>query len=162
MAPKWFMDELDRGDAVSRPLLRATRSKRNRFVSEVAIWRDFSPGKRSHDKGRQEQYAKSAEMTTAALNDDLYSQVNQACAVAALQDEYMGDAETNNLNARDEEMDDAERSEREVIRNPRVPTCTFALSHAMSADDSSDAVLFCFTSPTPRTISALCITSSIA
>ena len=49
-----------------------------------------------------------------------------------------------------------------MIRNPRVPTCTFALSHAMSADDSSDAVLFCFTSPTPRTISALCITSSTA
>ena len=61
-------------------------------------------------------------MTTAALNDNLDSQVNQAFAIAALQDE---------IECRDEEMDDAERSKRKAIRKPRVPTSTSALSHAM-------------------------------
>ena len=77
-------------------------------------------------------------MKTAALNDNLDCQVNQACAIAALQDE---------IDCRDEEMDDAEGSEREVIRKPRVPTSTSALSHAMlvagamSAADSYGDVL---------------------
>ena len=81
---------------------------------------------------------KTAQITTATLNDNLDSQVNQACAIAALQDE---------IDCRDEEMDDAKRSKRKVIRKPRVPTYTSALSHAMlaagamSAADFSDAVL---------------------
>ena len=67
-------------------------------------------------------FANSAQMTTAALDDNLDSQVSQACAIAALQDE---------IDCRDEEMDDAKRSEREMIRKPRVPTSTSALSHAV-------------------------------
>ena len=98
-------------------------------------------------------------MTTAALNDNLDSQVNQACAIAALPDE---------IDCRDVEMDDAERSERETIRKPRVPTSTSALSHAMlaagamSAADSYGAVLSSATGSMPRSSSAPCVVSSDA
>ena len=63
-------------------------------------------------------------MTTVALNDNIDIGVNLACAIAALQDE---------IDCRDEEMDDAERSERKAIRKPHVPTSTSALSQAMLA-----------------------------
>ena len=150
------MDKLGHGDAVSRPLPRAWGSEReratsSRSTSEAAIRRDFNARKRSHGKGREEHYAKTAQMTTAALNDNLDSQVNQACAIAALQDE---------TDCRDEEMDDAERSEREVIRKPRVPTSTSALSHAMlaagamSVADPPDAVQISATDLMPRLVSA--------
>ena len=106
------MDKLGRGDAVSLSLPSAWGGDRDpatssRLASEAAILRDFNAGKRSHGKGRQEHYAKTALITTTALNNNLDSQVKQACVIAALQDE---------IDCRDEEMDDAERSEREVIR----------------------------------------------
>ena len=76
LAPKWFMDKLARGDAVSQPLSKAWGSKRSRSASEMATRRDFRAGRRSHGKGHQEHYAKTAQMTTTALNDNLDSQVN--------------------------------------------------------------------------------------
>ena len=57
-------------------------------------------------------------------------------------------------------MDDAERSKREAIRKPRVPTSTSVLSHvvlaagAMLAADSYGAVLIGATSSTPRSVLA--------
>ena len=98
-------------------------------------------------------------MTTAALNDNLDSQVNQACAIVALQDE---------IDCRDEEMDDAKRSERKTLRKPRVPTSTSALSHAMlaacvmPAAEFFYAVLISATGLTPRSVSSFCIASSTA
>ena len=88
-------------------------------------------------------------MTTAALNDNIDSLVNKVCAIAVLQYKF---------DWRDEEMDDPERSEREAIRKPRVPTSTSALSHAMLADgamstaDSPDTVLISATGLTPRSV----------
>ena len=80
LTPKWFMDKLGRGDAVSQPLPRARGSERDpttlsRSASEAAIRRDFKAGKRSHE-GRQEHYAKTDQMTTVALNDNLGGQVS--------------------------------------------------------------------------------------
>ena len=98
-------------------------------------------------------------MTTAALNDNLDSQVNQTCAIAALKDE---------IDYRNEEMGDAERSEREAIRKPRVPTSTYAFSNAMfpagavSAADSCGAVPSSTTGSTPRSGSAPNVVSSDA
>ena len=126
------MGKLSRGDAVSQPLPRARGSKRSRSASEMAIRRDFKAEKCKHGKDRQEHYAKTAQMTITTMNDNLHSQVNQARAIAALQDE---------IDCRDEEMDDADRSEREEIRKPRIPVSTSALSHAMSVADLHDAVL---------------------
>ena len=156
---RWFVDKLGRGDAVSQPLPRVKGGDRNpvtssRSASEAAIRRDFNAGKRSQGKGRQEYSAKTAQMTTAAVNDNLDSKVNQACAIAALQDE---------IDCRDEEMDDAERSEREAIRKPRIPTSTSAFSNAMFADsaisaaDSRGAVSCCATGSTPRSELALTV-----
>ena len=70
-------------------------------ASEAAIRRDFSSGKRNQGKGRQEHLTKTAQMTTAALNANLDSLVDQACAISAVPDE---------LDCRNREMDDAERS----------------------------------------------------
>ena len=75
------MDKLGRGDAVSQPLPRARGGDRDpatssRSASEAAIRQDFNAGKRSHGKGRQEHYAKTAQMTTVALNHNLDSQVD--------------------------------------------------------------------------------------
>ena len=130
LAPKWFMDKLACGDAVSQPSLEVGGSERSRSASEMTIRRNFNPEKRCHGKGRQELFAKTAQMTTAALVDNLDGQGNQACAIAALQDE---------VDCRDEEMDDTERSKREAICKQRVPTSTFALSHAMLAAGAMSA-----------------------
>ena len=70
------MNKLGRGDAVSQPLPHVRGGDRDlatssRSVSEEAIRRDFNAGKRSHVKGRQEHYAKTAQMTTVALNDNI-------------------------------------------------------------------------------------------
>ena len=62
-------------------------------------------------------------------------------------------------------MDEAEGNDREAIRKPRVPTSTFALSHAMlaagamSAVDSFGAILGSFTGFIPRSSSAPCVFS---
>ena len=77
-------------------------------------------------------------------------------------DEEMGNLDTSDVDARDEEMDDAERSEREEIRKPRIPASTSALFHAIPAVDLPDAVLFSATSLTPRPVSASCIYSVAA
>ena len=102
----------------------------SRSASGATIRRDFNAGKRRQGKGRQEHYAKTAEITTAAFNDNLDCQVNKAYAIVALQDE---------IDCRDEEMDDAERSKREAIRQPGVPASTAALSHAMLAAGAMSA-----------------------
>ena len=133
------MDKLGRGDAVNQPLPRVRGGDRytatsSHSASKAAIRRDFNAGKRSQGKGRQEHYAKTAQMTTAAPNDNLDCQVNQACAIALLQDE---------IDCRDEEMDDAERSKRKAIHKPRVPTSTSALSHAMFAAGAMSAADSC-------------------
>ena len=105
---------------VSQPLPRSKGGPRDpatssRTAAEAAIRQDFDYGKCKRGKGRQEHFAKTARMTTAALDENLDSQVDQACAIAALQDE---------LDSWDEEMDDAERSEREAIRKPHKSTST--------------------------------------
>ena len=87
LAPKWFMDKLGCGEALSKPLPHANGSKRSRSTSEMAIRRDFNAKKRGHGKGCQEHYAKSVHMTTAAPNNNLDNQVNHACAISVLQDE---------------------------------------------------------------------------
>ena len=168
LAPKWFMDKLSRGDAASHPLPQAGGSERCRSASEMASRRDINAEKRSHGKGRRELFAKTAQMTTAALIDNLDGQGNQACAIEALQDEVecrdeeMGDSDASDVDALDEEMDDAKKSEREVICKPRLPTSTFALSHAMSAVDPPDSVLISATDLAPRSVSAFCINSLTA
>ena len=136
LAPRWFVDKLGRGDAVSQPLPHVKGGDRDaatasRSASEAAIWRDFNAEKRLQGKGRQEHYAKTTQMITAALNDNLDCEVNHACAIAALQDE---------IDCRDEEMDEAERNEREAIRKPCVPASTSPLSHTMLAASSMSAV----------------------
>ena len=78
LVPTWFMDKLGRGDAVSHPQPRARggdcdSATSSRSASEAAIWRDFNAEKRSQGKGRPEHYAKTAQMTTAVLNDNLDS-----------------------------------------------------------------------------------------
>ena len=168
LTPKWFMDKPVRGDAVSQPSPQAGGSERSRPASEMAIRRDFNAGKRSHGKGRRELFAKTAQMTTSAIVDNLDGQGNQGCAVAALQDkgecrdEEMGNLDASDVDARDEQMEDAERSEREVIRKPRIPASTAALFHAMSAADLPDAGLISATTLTPRSVTATRINSLAA
>ena len=103
---------MDKGDLVIQTLPQSKGGARDpatssRTAAEAAITQDYNTGKRSRGKGCQEHFVKTARMTTAALDKNFDSQVVQACAIAALQAE---------LDSRDEEMDDAERSEREVIR----------------------------------------------
>ena len=76
LAPRWFVDKLGRGDAVSQALPHVKGCDRDaatssRSASESAIRRDFNAGKLRQGKGRQEHYAKTAHMTTVALNDNL-------------------------------------------------------------------------------------------
>ena len=96
-------------------------------------------------------------MTTAALNYNLDCQVNQAWAIVALQDQ---------IDCRDEEMDEAERNKCEAIRKPRVSTCTSALSRAMlaagamSSADSFGVVMGGTSGSMPKSSSAPCVFSS--
>ena len=101
---------MDRGDVVSQPLPHARGGERylatsSRTAAEAAIRWGYNTRKRSHGKGRQEHFAKTPR-TTAALDKNLDSQDDQACAIAAQRAEP---------DSRDEEIDDAERSKREAI-----------------------------------------------
>ena len=58
--PKWFMNKMAPGDAVSKPMPRVKGSERDRTTSKMVIRREFRAEKRSYGKDRQEHYAKTA------------------------------------------------------------------------------------------------------
>ena len=64
------------------------------------IQQEFNTGKHEHGKGRKEQFAKTAQMTTATRDANFESQVNENIAIHHLHDE---------LDARNTEMTAAER-----------------------------------------------------
>ena len=71
----------------------------------MAIRLDFNTSKRSHGKDRRELFAKTDQLTTTALVDNLDGQGNKACAVATLQnevvcrDEEIGNSYASNVDA---------------------------------------------------------------
>ena len=139
LAPRLFTVKMDRGNVVSQPLPHAKGGERDpatssRATAKAAIRRDFNAGKRSHGKGRQEQFAKTMRMTIAALDKNRNDQDDQACAIATLKDD---------IACQNEEMDDAERSKHEAIRKPHVSTSTSALPHAMFVVDKTSVDVPC-------------------
>ena len=93
------------------------------------IQRKYNTEKRKHGKGRQEQFAKTARMTTATLDVNFENHVDQTLAIQQLQNELDArDTELQDeLDANNYEMNDAEDTRKLHLSSGTSPSLPYAM-----------------------------------